>query len=189
MFKLRRSALAVLAVALAVVGCTGTTQPTTQTNATPPAAKSAPPAASGDVELRVVKLPQWNEALASLKGKVVVIDVWATYCSPCMKKFPQFVELHEKYSRDGLACVSLTVDSTDDHGKALEFLKKRKATFANYLIDETTEEWQDKLGIGNPPQALVFDRDGKRVQKFPNDAGNEYTFEDVEKAFLPLLKK
>lgn len=172
--------------AIVAVGCTSTTPPPAKPVPTSPSAK---PAATADVELRVVKLPQWKEAIAALKGKVVVVDVWATFCGPCVKKFPHFVELHEKYAKDGLACVSLTVDSTDDHGKALEFLKKRKATFPNYLIDESTDEWQDKLGIGNPPQALIFDRDGKQVHKFPNDAGNEYTFEDVEKVFLSLLKK
>ncbi len=187
MLNLRR---ATLILAFAAVGCTvSTPPPPAKSLPVLPVAKPATTAAPADIELRVVKLPQWHAALDALKGKVVVVDVWATFCGPCVKKFPHFVELHEKYAKDGLACVSLTVDSIDDQGKALEFLKKRKATFPNYLIDETTEEWQTKLGIGNPPQALIYDRTGTLVKKFPNDDGQEYSFEDVEKVFMPLLKK
>src|SRR5438874_7926801 len=57
-----------------------------------------PPA---EVKLEVVKWPGLEKVIASYKGKVVVIDIWADFCIPCKKEFPHFVELHRKYAKDG----------------------------------------------------------------------------------------
>src|SRR3954452_17252211 len=52
--------------------------------------------------------------LHGLKGKVVLVDVWGTFCAPCREKFPKVVALHEKYAARGLAVVSVSVDPPDD---------------------------------------------------------------------------
>ena len=141
---------------------------------------------SPNVALNTVKWPDLEKAIAARKGKVVVMDVWADYCIPCKREFPHLVELHDKYVKDGLECVSLTVDDKDDAGKALAFLQKQKAAFGNYLIDETAEVWSRKLDVGGPPAVLVFDRSGKKVKTFTSE--DPFTYADVEKLIQPLLK-
>jgi hypothetical protein len=97
--------------------------------------------------------------------------------------------MHRKYAKDGLACVSVSVDEVNDQDKTLGFLKKLGATFPNYLLDEETEFWQNKWHMNAPPAVFVFDRNGLRAGKFDgNDPNKEFSYDDVEKLVLGLLK-
>jgi thiol-disulfide isomerase/thioredoxin len=147
---------------------------------------AASPAAGDDIALKAVKWPDLEKAIAAHKGDVVVIDVWADFCIPCKREFHHLVELHAKYAKDGLDCLSLTVDDKDDAAQALTFLKKQKAVFPNYLIDETAEVWSKKLDISGPPAVLIYDRSGKRVKTYTSE--DPFTYADVEKFITPLLK-
>jgi len=95
--------------------------------------------------------------------------------------------MRNKYSKDGLVCVSVSVDQAEDASKTLAFLNKQGATFTNYLVDEPAEVWQKRLDVGFPPSVIVIDRDGKRVKRFTAD--ETFTYEDVEKVVVPLLKR
>jgi thiol-disulfide isomerase/thioredoxin len=153
---------------------------------------SAPPPASSsnDVRLESVSVAQWDQALATHKGKIVVVDTWATTCIPCVEEFPQLVALHGKYAADGVVCMSVSVDEKTDRDAAHDFLKKQKATFPNYFIDDPKEQaWWDKWKIGAIPVVLVFDREGKLARKFDiDDPDNQFTYEDVEKLVAELVK-
>jgi thiol-disulfide isomerase/thioredoxin len=151
-----------------------------------PTANSDPPA---DVKLEVVKWPGLEKTLSGHKGKVVVIDLWADFCIPCKKEFPHFVEMHQKYAKDGLVCISLSVDDAEDKDRTIKFLKAQKATMANYLIDEPAETWQTKLNVTVPPNVIVIGKDGKRVKRFSSDVDGAFTYADVEKVVKPLLGK
>ena len=94
--------------------------------------------------------------------------------------------MHLKHAADGLVCLSVSVDDADDKAKTLAFLKKQKATLANYLIDEKAEVWQTKLDAGAPPTVIVIGRDGRRVKRFTTE--EPFTYEDVKKVVEPLLK-
>jgi hypothetical protein len=95
--------------------------------------------------------------------------------------------MHHKYAKDGLVCISVSVDEAENGQKTLAFLNKQGATFTNYLVDEPTEVWQKRLDVGFPPSVIVIDRDGKRVKRFTAD--ETFTYEDVEKVVAPLLKQ
>ena|SRR5579884_205807 len=105
-----------------------------------------------------------------------------------MKEFPHLVEMHERYGKDGLVCVSVNVDELENKDRALAFLKKRQAEFSNYLLDEEAEVWQNRLKLTGTPAVLVYGRDGKLVRKFEDtDPDHPFTYEDVEKFVRPLL--
>src|SRR5262249_40130685 len=67
-----------------------------------------------EIKLIKVKASELEKALAAHTGKVVVVDVWASFCVPCMKKFPHMIQLHKALAKEGLVCISLSVDIDDE---------------------------------------------------------------------------
>jgi thiol-disulfide isomerase/thioredoxin len=144
----------IAAIGLFATGCVPT--PAEQTDLTVSADAGAVDGANvpdaKEVTLRVVNRQQYDEVIASHKGKVVLVDFWATWCGPCVEEFPRTVMLADKYAEAGLAAVSVSVDEAADQEKALAFLKEQNATFDN-LISE--------YGFGNEHAATVFGTDGQ----------------------------
>ena len=93
--------------------------------------------------------------------------------------------MHQRYARDGLVCISVSLDPLPKKKAALEFLQDHKATFANYLLDEEMDFWQNKWDVSGPPTVFVFDRQNQRVAKF--DTTRDFTYADVEKVVQKLL--
>jgi hypothetical protein len=94
--------------------------------------------------------------------------------------------MHRKYGKDGLACLSVSVDDVKDRDTALVFLKRQGAVFPNYLLDEEGDFWQDKWQLSGPPAVFVFDRHNQRAAKFAGDDADKH--DKVEKLVLELLK-
>jgi thiol-disulfide isomerase/thioredoxin len=174
--------LLLLAV-LALAGCGREPCTTCEDTPPPPTAVEKP----AEVKLEVVKYDQLRDALKAHHGKVVVMDAWASWCLPCKQEFPHLVELHQRYAKAGVVCVSVSLDEVKHHDRALAFLQSQKAAFPNYLLDEGEAVW-DKLDLKSIPAVFVFGRDGKLARKFTNDdPDNQYTYADVEKFVKQLL--
>jgi thiol-disulfide isomerase/thioredoxin len=148
-----------------------------------PPAEETPP----EVKLEVVKYDRLAEVVRNFRGKVVVVDAWATYCVPCIKEFPNLVRLQQKYGRDGLVCISVSVDPVKRQDAALKFLQKQKAGFPNFLLAEDPPVWPERWNVQGVPVVFVFDREGRRAAKFDNDEPHQFTYEDVEKKVKELL--
>jgi thiol-disulfide isomerase/thioredoxin len=101
-----------------------------------------------------------------LKGNVVLVDVWGTFCSPCKEKFPHVVALHEKYAKQGLAVISVSVDLPEDADAARKFLMQQRAAFRNVQLTDKAEVWQAKWNVVGPPLLFLFDRDGRLVARW-----------------------
>ena len=124
------------------------------------------------VDVTEVRAAELEKALKSHKGKVVLIDCWATWCVPCVKGFPHLVERHKKYADKGLVCVSLSLDKLGDEDdynkeKVLKFLKSKGATFPNFIVAEPRKDEEALLKLIGDTQAIpymvMFDRTGKKV--------------------------
>ncbi len=100
-------------------------------------------------------------SLAEYKGKVVLLNFWATWCGPCRAEIPDLVELQNKY-RDQLQIIGLVVDD-DDQGAIKKFI----AEFAiNYPVALATDEIRSQYGgIPALPTSFVVDAEGRVVQK------------------------
>jgi len=97
--------------------------------------------------------------------------------------------MHRKFAGQGVVFVSLSVDPPERRPKVQAFLEKQNATFANYLLDEEQEFWQERFGVKAPPAVLVFGKDGKLVRRFDTeDPRKPYSYEDVEKLVKDLLR-
>src|SRR5262245_46111232 len=147
------------------------------------------PATKPEVRLEVVKLAEFEAAVARHKGKVVVVDFWATFCTPCMKEFHRTVEMQQKYGQDGLVCISMSVDQPQDRDSALKFLQKEKAEFENFLIDEEASIWSNAWKFRNVPAVRVYGRDGMLAKQFDyEDPDNQFEHKDVEPFVVKLLR-
>jgi thiol-disulfide isomerase/thioredoxin len=155
----------------------------------PPASTARPATGAGDVRLAIKNHDQLMELIATKRGKIVVVDVWSTFCDPCVKEFPGLVRLHKKYAPEKIACLSLCVNFSglgkpeDEIEEPLQFLKAQGAVFDNVLSSEPDETLYKKLKIATVPTILVFGRDGKLLKAFEN----EVKYSEVEAFIVPLL--
>lgn len=97
------------------------------------------------------KLPE------ATKGKVVLVDFWASWCEPCKQSFPVMEELHKRYAERGLVIIAVNVDENRPDMEA--FLKKNIATFV--VVRDANQKLVEKTGIATMPSSFLMDRDGK----------------------------
>jgi thiol-disulfide isomerase/thioredoxin len=93
----------------------------------------------------------------STKGKVVLVDFWASWCEPCKQSFPVMEELHKRYSERGLVIIAVNVDENRPDMEA--FLKKNAATFV--VLRDANQKLVEKAGIATMPSSFLIDREGK----------------------------
>jgi peroxiredoxin len=100
--------------------------------------------------------------LSDYKGKVVLLNFWATWCGPCKAEIPWFVEFESKYKGSGFAVLGVSMD--DDGWKAVRpFLEEAKMNYTVMLGDEATAS---KFGgIDSLPQTFLIDRQGRIAAK------------------------
>ena len=100
-------------------------------------------------------------SLADFKGKVVILDFWATWCSPCRDEIPGFVELQKKFGDRGLVVIGV---SLDEEGTAFvqKFVKQHGISYPVVLGNKEVAAAYD--GIDALPTTFIIDRQGKVVK-------------------------
>src|SRR5450755_741832 len=83
-----------------------------------------------DFSVAAVANAKGQLSLGDLKGKVVLVDFWGTFCEPCKKSFPKLQDLYTKYSASGLRIVGISEDEADDKGKIPDFASSFGAKFS-----------------------------------------------------------
>jgi thiol-disulfide isomerase/thioredoxin len=105
-----------------------------------------------------------EQRLGDLKGKVVILDFWATYCPPCIEEIPHLKALQEKYGNDKLQVIGLHVGGDEDKPKVHDFVAKLNVTYP--LAHPEDALTSAILGTDSRiPQTAVFDKSGKLVTK------------------------
>ena len=94
--------------------------------------------------------------LEALRGNVVYVDFWASWCAPCKKSFPWLNSMQKKYAEKGLKIIGVNVDK--DPGLAENFLKKTPADFS--MVFDPDGQLASKYKIIGMPSSYLIDRDG-----------------------------
>jgi thiol-disulfide isomerase/thioredoxin len=119
--------------------------------------------------------------LADYKGKVIMLNFWATWCGPCKYEIPTFVDLQEKYRDQGVVFLGLSVDDPVD--KLKPFAAQYKMNYP-VLVGEGREDVQDAFGpVWGIPVTFMIGRDGKICKRHMGLA----TKEQFEKEIQALL--
>jgi len=149
-------------------------------------AKAEPKKTSGvKIELTPVTMKDLlDKHVPAHKGKVVVLDVWGTFCPPCVAEFPKLVELHKNYRDKGVVCLAMSLNEEEDLPLARAFLEKHEAHFTNYWLPEGFDGVREVWKFDAIPVVVVFGRDGKIANIFRD---SKFTYDDVEKVVKKLV--
>ena len=120
--------------------------------------------------------------LSRFKGKVLLLDFWATWCEPCKVEIPAFVDFQEKYGKDGLQIVGISIDDTP--AQLEPYVKDMKMNYP-VLVGKDHDDVQDAYRAAcrhSGDRRDLARRQGMRVAHGPHRAGTQ--FEQEIKALL-----
>jgi peroxiredoxin len=103
-------------------------------------------------------------SVARFKGKVVLVDFWATWCGPCVHELPNVLEVYNKHHAQGFEIIGVSLDA--DKGKLQGFIKARNMPWPQFFDGKA---WSNKLavkyGIHSIPATYLLDREGKIIDR------------------------
>ncbi len=136
-----------------------------------------------DFSVKAVANGKGQLSLADLRGKVVLVDFWGTFCEPCKKSFPKLQDLYTKYSASGLTIVGISEDEPDDKGSIPGFASSFGAKF--------TLGWDEDKAVAHAykpqtmPSSFIIDRKG--VVRYAHVGFHDGEEVEVEKEIKELL--
>jgi cytochrome c biogenesis protein CcmG/thiol:disulfide interchange protein DsbE len=136
--------------------------------------RPAPALSLRDLEGRPLDLTRY-------RGKVVLLDFWATWCVPCREEIPQFVKLQKKYGARGLAVIGISMD--DERAPVAAFYRQHAM---NYPVAMGTAAVAERYGgILGLPVAFVIDRSGRVDKRYDG----QVELSQLERELVSLLER
>jgi thiol-disulfide isomerase/thioredoxin len=191
-----KSRFVIGSVAISLLAVSGCAKPTGSVKNEPTAIGTKGPE-SPPPTVEVLSWDQIQKRLEQFRGKVVVLDVWSTYCDPCIREFPNLVTLQKRFG-DRIRCISFDTDYAgakreppDSFRKpVLEFLRKHAANeLVNVISSDASEDFYNKIHLGGPPAIFVYDQNGKLSRRFDNSQAPKVPELSYQRDVVPLVEK
>lgn len=148
-----------------------------------------------------LKTASWEELQTEIQkhqGKVVVLDLWSTWCAPCVRELPHLIALQKQFPEQ-VVCISMNLnydglDPPAEHAEeVLELLVKKEARILNFLSTTEDEQIYETIDLASIPVAYVYDQQGQLKKRFDNEAsefGEEgFTYENHIVPFVADMLK
>ena len=146
----------------------------------------AAPTADAPARLMALTLPDLSgqaQSLSQWKGKVLVVNFWATWCPPCKEEMPEFSRINTKYASNGVQFVGISLDSAD---KVAAFRKENEISYP--LLISNLETLDLSSDLGNRAKALPFTVILRQDASLQQVKLGKYATSDLEKALLSALQ-
>jgi thiol-disulfide isomerase/thioredoxin len=138
-------------------------------------------------KIKPINAEEFRALLKANRGQIVLVNLWATWCIPCLKELPDLAKLNQKYKDQGLKVIAVSMDDEADLPLAIKLLAERGPGLTSYLQAEGDQE--KFVGVIDPtwsdimPTTFLLDREGKMAVKL---LGGK-TAAEFEAALAPLL--
>ena len=124
------------------------------------AERQASSVVGNEIELTLKDPFGTEQHLSSLKGRIVILNFWATYCIPCRKEMPDLAAIQNQFAALGVQVIGASVDEPEDRKDVLRFVKETKVNFPIWM--GATTEHMKKFGLGAAlPGTVIIDREGR----------------------------
>jgi peroxiredoxin len=140
-----------------------------------------------EVELTLKDPFGTTQGLQTLKGRIVILNFWATYCIPCRKEMPDLAAIQNEYAALGLQVIGASTDAADDRAKVLQFVKETRINFPIWMGATTGDMMRFGLGAALPG-TVVIGRDG-RIAKVISGIVNPVDMKKQVDAMLASAEK
>ena len=138
-------------------------------------------------DLKPVAEGSYFRMVAASKGKVALVNFWATYCVPCRKEMPALVAMQQRLAARGFQLITVSADEPEQEKDASAFLDKNKVAAPFYIRrasdDDKFVNSIDPKWSGALPASFLYDRQGKKVKAY----FGEVNLKQLEADILKLL--
>jgi thiol-disulfide isomerase/thioredoxin len=117
--------------------------------------------------------------VSDLRGKIVVLNFWATWCVPCRAEMPMLVEAETEYSARGVSFIAVSLDDRETRLKIPDFVREFNIAFPIWVGGSTMDLEDLKLGKALPATAFI-DRDGKITARVLGQVGKDELYERLD---------
>ena len=139
------------------------------------------------VDLTLKDLSGVDQSLQSLKGRIVVLNFWATYCVPCRTEMPELAAVQNEFAALGVQVIGVSTDATSERAKVLQFVRETKVNFPIWIGGSS--EHTIKFGLGAAlPGTVVIDREGKIAKIISGVVDQRMLRKEIE-ALLSVARK
>lgn len=119
-------------------------------------------------------------SLDDYKGKVVLLDFWATWCPPCIESLPELKQVYQKYHKEGFEIIGISLDRSIE--PLTEFIDEENLDWVHVFDDDQASSLADQFSVTSIPSLFLLDQDGKIVALDPRGEG------ELEAEVAKLLK-
>ncbi|CAN5767007.1 hypothetical protein BH20ACI4_BH20ACI4_16880 [soil metagenome] len=127
------------------------------------ATREAKAAIGRQVEMKLQDLFGAEQSLSAYRGRIVILNFWATFCEPCRTEMPDLAAIQNEYAALGVQVIGASTDAAEDRPKILQFIKETKVNFPVWM--GATSNDMSRFGLGEAlPGTVVIDKSGKIVK-------------------------